>query len=101
MARHPRSWWEELVREQADSGLSVTEFCRRKEVQQNTFYRWRRRVTVDPADQEPAFVPLAVVEAAQVEIELPCGAVVRAPAQTDVLRHVFDSLRQSEVRRGD
>ena len=36
--------WREIVRGQADSGLSVAAYCRRARVPQSSFYAWRRKL---------------------------------------------------------
>ena len=80
--------WRGLLRQQAESGLSVAEFCRRRDVSEASFYQWRKRLRVEPLTAEAlsrpasagAFLPLSVVGTAGVEVELPCGAMVRIPA---------------------
>jgi hypothetical protein len=42
-------WWLERVVEQAASGLSVAEFCRRRELASPTFYGWMRKLAAEPA----------------------------------------------------
>lgn len=36
-----RKYWEGLVHEQSESGLSIREFCRQHGVNDNSFYWWR------------------------------------------------------------
>lgn len=36
--------WREIVRGQADSGLSVAAYCRRARVPASSFYYWRRKL---------------------------------------------------------
>ena len=36
-----RKYWEGLVREHPESGLSVREFCRQRGVKESSFYWWR------------------------------------------------------------
>ena len=36
--------WREILRRQADSGLSVAAFCRQAGISQPSFYVWRRRL---------------------------------------------------------
>lgn len=36
--------WREIVRAQAESGLSVAAYCRRTRVPQSSFYAWRRKL---------------------------------------------------------
>ena len=35
--------WREIVNRQAESGLSIREFCAKEEVSQPSFYAWRRK----------------------------------------------------------
>ncbi len=37
--------WREVLRRQAQSGLSVAEFCRREGMSQPSFYAWRRTIS--------------------------------------------------------
>ncbi len=101
--------WSVLLAEQATSGLSVVEFCRRRGVTRESYYRWRRKlkpgesscesqvaephvaeflttITGQPEErqQQDLFVPLTVVEPdsvghAGIELEMPCGATLRLP----------------------
>lgn len=89
MARRRREDWAELVREQETSGLSVSEFCRRKKLTENSFYRWRR---VLAEDEGASFVPLQVVDSRTVDIRLPCGATVNVSADRESLQEVFAAL---------
>ena len=62
--------WSELIRQQQESGLSVTAFCREHGFSDQTFYNWRKRL----AGSKPvrfAFVAAdATVAAGQLPIEL-------------------------------
>ena len=66
--------WTRIINEQRASGLSIAEFCRRREVSPPSFYDWRRRLSAaghagQPKREVPAFVEVMVG---------PCGA---SPAQ--------------------
>jgi len=37
------SYWQKLVKEQAQSSLSVTDFCRDQKINRQRFYLWRQR----------------------------------------------------------
>ena len=60
--------WRRIIRDQAHSGLSIREFCRRSEAPESAFYFWRRelqrRGTAPEQPQRPssrpAFVPVRV-----------------------------------------
>jgi len=36
--------WREVIREAARSGMSIREFCRRREIKEGQFYRWQRNL---------------------------------------------------------
>jgi hypothetical protein len=76
--------WRTIVAEQARSGLSVAEFCRRRDLAQVSFYQWRRKLR-HVAPSAASFVPLTLTGSVGfwVSIELPCGAVVRVPPADD------------------
>jgi hypothetical protein len=90
-------WRERLVRFR-DTGLSIAEFCRREQVAETSFYRWRKRVNgsaknvrcispssapmTAPRNSRQSFRELSLPTAPPaglVEIELPSGAIVRLP----------------------
>lgn len=83
--------WGARLRRQRGSGLSIAEFCRREDVSQASFFHWRRRLgeahgkgrRSGRSSPRPTFLPVeiaALPPPAQIEIELPGGAVVRLPA---------------------
>lgn len=94
MARRSREEWFELLRRQERSGDSVAEFCRQNKLTENSFYRWRRLLSEE--EDTAKFVPVTVVGARTVELELPCGATVRLAADRDGLREVFAALLSVE-----
>lgn len=122
MAKHYQAeQWAAWVGEQRDSELSVAEFCEWIGVSLNSFYRWRQKLTAPgspltqehqepPADthklssrqrtasSEPRFVPLTVLTSPVVEIDLPCGAVVRVPNDDRSLRRVLGILLEADQR---
>ena len=90
--------WAELVRQQQQSGLSVTSFCRQHGFSDQTFYNWRKRL----AGSEPVRFALvaadATVTAEQLPIELflVSGDRLRIASGTDAetLRTVLNALRE-------
>lgn len=74
--------WEELLAQQAGSGLSVAEFCRRNEVSAASFYQWRKKLG-QAKQASCGFVPISLATAATVRVTFPCGAVVQVPAGDD------------------
>jgi transposase-like protein len=93
--------WQGLVREQQQSGLPVSAFCRRHGFSDQSFYNWRKRLA-DGRQAEP--VRFALVEAnpsgadrhAPLELILPSGDRLRiAPgADAATLRIVLNVLRE-------
>jgi transposase-like protein len=95
-ARHKK--WLELIRQQAQSKLSVSAFCREHGFSDQSFYNWRKRLAVS----EP--VRFALVEAnapeadrsAPLELILASGDRLRIAPGTDAatLRAVVSVLRE-------
>ena len=107
--------WAAWVGEQWESGLSVAEFCDWIGVSPNSFYRWRQKLAAKcrpPAKKGhgpqrlsdmkrsmsagPELVPLTVLTSPVVEIDLPCGAVVRVPNEDRSLRRVLGILLEAD-----
>lgn len=53
------TYWQKLVKEQAQSSLSVTDFCRDHQINPQRFYLWRQRFnSQSPASRTGAFLEL-------------------------------------------
>ena len=53
------TYWQKLVKEQAQSSLSVTDFCRDHQINPQRFYLWRQRFnSPSPASGTGAFLEL-------------------------------------------
>jgi len=94
-----RAYWGRLVTEQEASGKSVREFCRARQVNEHSFYTWRRRLSEPP---EP--VRFALVETGAgsgtgvgtpIELVLTNGERLRIAAgvSAELLRTVLGVLR--------
>ena len=76
------------------SGLSVAVFCRSRDINLSSFYRWRKilddlgrpAATRPRPDPQPpqSFVPVRVIPDAVVEVILPSGLHLRVPLSADV-----------------
>lgn len=84
------AWFEEFDR----SGLSVTEFCSRIDVNHNSFYRWRKKLDSTQSSSTDPFVPVVVRTTGQVVVEFSCGAVLRVDNHVDSLRPVLQTLAE-------
>jgi transposase-like protein len=100
-----RRWWRRQIERQAQSNLTVAEFCRRSGVSTVTFYSWKRRfrdapaaaAAIDPKRQPapsagsgrpstPVFVPVSIRDSTaigQLEIELANACTVRLKGAVD------------------
>lgn len=95
--KRPRSEWRQVVNDWKESGLSVSEFCRRQGLQEGRFYSWRKRfglgvnVVATAENKQPAikFLPVQVKEfpttvnakgespTQRIEVFLSNGSIVR------------------------
>ena len=90
--------WAQLIRQQQQSGLSVTAFCREHGFSDQTFYNWRKRL----AGSEPVRFALvtdaapAPAEQLLIELVLVSGDRLRIAPGTDAatLRTVLNVLRE-------
>jgi transposase-like protein len=90
--------WAELIRQQQQSGVSVSAFCRGRGFSDQTFYNWRKRLS----GREPVRFALvtasetAVAGQAPIELVLVSGDRLRiAPgADAATLRTVLNVLRE-------
>lgn len=55
-----REHWRRVVAQQESSGLSVTQFCRRRRIAQSSLFAWKRRLAEEgtPASATTMFVQL-------------------------------------------
>lgn len=97
MAKHaPRrvERWRPIIADWRRSGLSVTAFCRSRNLNKAGFHRWRNildeldrsAATPPPSDEpkpSPSFVPLRVIPDPVVEVVLPSGLQLRVPLSAD------------------
>ena len=96
-------FWQGVIREQRTSGLSISAFCRKREVSEASFFSWRRRLTQrDQNDTATKFVPLKLDTLAMTtrpgcEVVLPDGCRIIVPIQCDAnwLREILEALQGS------
>lgn len=75
--------WQERISRWRSSGLPISEFCRREEISQPSFFAWRKRLAGHRM-KSPRFVelpPRAWPATSGVQIVLPGGAIVTLPPQ--------------------
>ncbi len=103
--------WRRRVRRFGRSGLTGVQFCEKEGVSTASFYRWRKRLSIErpitggvrrakqAADRMPAFQSVRVTPThAPMSICLPGGVRVEVPmADLDALRAVLGELLRPEA----
>ena len=106
--------WREILRRQADSGVSIREFCTTEGLSEPSFFAWRKKLresTRDgrraPAtnrrqesDKRPLFVPVRVLDSAPaLEIIYPPGYRIQMTGEVNpvLLRHVIQTLDERDA----
>ena len=111
------TYWRDIVKRQARSGLSVRRFCAEQDISEPSFYGWRKKLArrgqekVAPSSRPlktgsansangHAFIPLAVADLEQVlEVVHPLGYRVRITGEVNAksLKQVLDTLEERGV----
>ena len=82
-----REQWSQIIEEFYTSHMSIAAFCRSRQLNEGSFYRWRKLLTEQPApvDEPPLFVditppvsqPAPDTPAWDIELALGNGMVLR------------------------
>ena len=82
--RRTREQWQRLIDKQAQSGLSINQFCIEHQLTLSNFYLWRKKLTetTNPASEPHEWLSLPPLvscepEQWQIELSLPGGVVLR------------------------
>jgi transposase-like protein len=94
-------FWRRHIDQQRASRLTVRAYCQRHGLHEHSFYSWRR--TIAERDRQPAFLPVAVLDApnqphdSPIDIRLADGRRVRVRAGCDraLLADVLAILRSA------
>jgi hypothetical protein len=107
--------WREILRCQADSGLSIRAFCTSEGLSEQSFYGWRKKLG-DPtnagrgprmashsqkSDNGPLFVPVKLLDTPPaLEIIHPLGYRIQVTGEVNpvALRHVIETLDERGTR---
>jgi len=110
--------WREILRRQADSGVSVREYCASEGLSEPSFYAWRKKLREpmndgrqapqapgasrrQQSDNGPLFVPVKLLDSAPtLEIIHPLGYRIQLTGEVDpiALRHVIETLDERGTR---
>lgn len=95
-------YWQAMIERQQRSGLSISEFCRRVEVSDFTFRRWKQRLAEAPRFQElivasnsPAETRSSDSQHSVIEIVLAEQVIVRVPASAMSLAEILRSAKEA------
>jgi len=108
--RNGAKHWQEVLKRQTESGLSVREFCAKAGISQQSLYAWRRKFrerggadgespqrsvpVQEPVNGSP-FIPLRLLDSTSaLELIHPLGYQIRVTGELNVhgLRQVLDLL---------
>jgi hypothetical protein len=103
--------WGEILKRQADSGLSIRAFCASEAVSEASFYAWRRKLRQrQTKDRQPLsarrredaseFVPVTLLDATPtLEIFHPLGYRIQVSGEVNpvALRQVIEALDQRDA----
>jgi hypothetical protein len=103
--RYSAEQWSEWIEQQAESGETIADFCDSIGVAENTFYVWRRKLRSQVVATScleggltGGLVEFAVADApspGSIEIDLPCGALVRVSSDESLIRQVLGVLLEA------
>jgi hypothetical protein len=112
---HLAERWRARIRQQADSDLTIAQFCRRERLSTASFHAWKRRLRIQdlaarrPATpQPPAFLPVTLQvplpasgQPPAIDAELPNGVRLRIPvADARLARQMIHALARARTDRG-
>lgn len=81
------AFWQARLDAQAQSGLTIAEFCKQQKYSASAFYQWRRKLQ-NIGDSASSNAP------AMIEIHLRSGSLIRLPSSnTELLQAAIESLR--------
>ena len=105
--RRTRGEWQQLIEEQARSGMDVRSFCREHDLGLSTFYMSRQRLRAGAPAPQPGFVELKqqalVPRSNTAPLVVRCGPVsieLHAPVDEAMLRSVVMVAAETVAQRG-
>jgi hypothetical protein len=97
------SEWRRRMERFRESGQSVSTFCRAERVSAPSFYQWRKRLErflPDSSLTQAGFVPVRVVAAAGIVVQLPGGTQLQIPAgDVPTIQAAIEALVRADAER--
>ena len=103
--RYSRRRWQQWLGAHARSNQSIGQFCIERDLPENSFYRWRKTLDLESPSLHNALlepnnqfvqVKMATPLTTAIEFRLPCGAVIRSPADPTSLKPLLEVLLQRQ-----
>lgn len=92
--RRSKEEWAQLIFEQQESGISIAEFCKSKNIHPNLFYR-----KIKTSDEPGKFVKLPTPVIRNKAIIISCGNIsvhIQQPVTKEDIVMVLNSMKESE-----
>lgn len=87
--------WRQRIAEQEKSGRPVSAFCREQDLNEATFYAWRKRLIQEtPVSFALVDTKAAAEPAPPIELILISGERLRIPCEASMLKMVLAVLRE-------
>ena len=81
-----RDKWHRIIAEQKASGSSVSAYCRQRQVNEKTFYTWRKKIGTPQESKPERFIQITAAESdlkKVLQIQTPKGYRLEVEAGTD------------------
>ncbi len=85
-------YWDQVLNEQSESGLSKKDFCSDRGIEQATFYYWQRRLQTTQVDQGGGFDRLLPLLDHELSVCLAKGPIVLRSGSAQTLAAVIKEL---------
>lgn len=91
-AEDKHQYWQTIIEQQAESGLSKAAFCRQQQIAPATFFYWSKKLREDKPQQTQTIIPVVISEQApstievQLTLTLPNGSQLAFPDSLDPAR---------------
>lgn len=69
MKKRTQQAWQDLIKRQSQSGLSISDFCKQQKVSTSCFYKHKAILKIEPAPQANAFIKAEQPRQSSVKIE--------------------------------
>ncbi|MDD1826096.1 hypothetical protein LRP52_28375 [Photobacterium sp. ZSDE20] len=66
--------WQERLKQQKNSGMTIADWCEQNQITQSQFYYWQKKLTTTTYEPSSTMVPISIPSSSiPLVIETPCG----------------------------